>query len=284
MNKIAVITDSDSSLPPALAQAAGIRQVPITIHFGEQVYTTGVDIDDRRVFEMIDSTRKLPTTAAPSPAAFTAAYRDAFESGAEEIVCICVSSQMSSTYNSALAACDEFPGRSIHVVDSLNLCLGQGFMALQAAEWAASGMDGAQISARLPAMNERLHLFAVLPTLKYLALSGRVGKFVAGLADTLNIKPILTVREGKLVLLERIRVWSKAVERALALSTAVVEGKTIQKLAVIHINNPAGAAEMESLLRAKLACPAEILVAEFTPGLSVHAGAGVVGMVVLTAE
>lgn len=282
MTKIAVITDSDSSLPMPLTDSLGIQQVPITIHFGEQSFISDHDIDDQKVFEIIDRTKKLPTTAAPSPAAFAAAFRGAFEAGADEILCICVSSQMSSTYTSAVNACEEFPDRRIVVFDSLNLSLGQGFMTLAAADAAAAGKSLDEILAILNGMNKRLRLFAVLPTLKYLALSGRVGKFVAGMAETLNIKPILTVKDGKLVLLERIRTRTRAVERMLDLTVEAVAGKGIERLAVIHVNNPEGSSELIGLLRDRLDCPAEIPVYSFTPGLSVHAGAGVVGLVLLT--
>ena len=284
MTKIAVITDSDSSLPTALADSQGIQLVPITIHFDNEVYTTGIDIDDQRVFEIVDRLKKIPKTAAPSPAAFATAYRSAFEMGADEIICICVSSQMSLTYNSALSACEEFPGRRIVVVDSLNLSMGQGFMALQAAEFAFSGSTTDEIVAQLDAMGKRLHLYAVLPTLKYLALSGRVGKFVAGMADTLNIKPIFTVKDGKLIFLERIRTRTKAVERMLELTVEAVDGKKVERIAVIYVNNLEGAAELDGLLRERIDCPAEIPAVAFTPGLSVHAGTGVVGLVVLTSE
>jgi DegV family protein with EDD domain len=165
MTKIAVITDSDSSLPSALADSYGIKQVPITIHFGEDSFISDFEIDDRKVFEIIDRTKKMPTTAAPSPGAFATAYRAAFESGADEIVCICVSSQMSSTYSSAVTACEEFPDRRIVVYDSLNLSMGQGFMALQAADSAAAGRSADEILAQLNSMGKRMHLFAVLPTL-----------------------------------------------------------------------------------------------------------------------
>ena len=284
MTKIAVITDSDSSLPAALADKYGIRQVPITIHFDDESYTTGVDIDDRRLFDKVDRKKKLPTTAAPSPGAFSAAYHAAFESGADEIVCICVSSLMSSTYSSAVTACEEFPGRRIVVMDSLNISMGQGFMALQAANMSSQGKSIDEILAALQAMSKRISLFAVLPTLKYLAMSGRVGKFVAGMADTLNIKPILTVTDGKLVLLERIRTRTRAIERMLNLTAEAVGGKSVEQLAVIHVNDLDGARELEKLLRETIQCPAEVLTLEFTPGLSVHAGSGVVGLVVLTAE
>jgi len=133
MNPIAIITDSDASLPPALASQYGIRQVPITIHFGSESYTTGVDIDDALVFEKIDRLNKLPTTSAPSPGAFALAYEEAFSAGAQSVICICVSSKVSATYAAALTARGQFPARDISVIDSLTLSMGQGFMALAAA-------------------------------------------------------------------------------------------------------------------------------------------------------
>jgi DegV family protein with EDD domain len=280
MPKIAIITDTDSSLPPQLANRYAIRQVPITVHFDGETYTTGVDIDDRLLFEKIDRLGRLPTTSAPSPGAFSTAYEAAFQEGAEGIVCICVSSKVSATYTAALAACDSFPGRAVRVIDSLALSMGQGFMALAAAEAAAQGASLEEAVARAEDVGRRLHLYAVLSTLKYLALSGRVGKLVAGMADTLNIKPLLTVQDGKLDLLERIRTHGKAVERMLDLTQAALAGKAVERLAVIHVNNPEGATRLQAQICARLACPGEILVSEFTPGLSVHAGSGVVGLVI----
>jgi DegV family protein with EDD domain len=166
MPKIAVITDTDSSLPPRLAAQYGIRLVPITVEFAGESFTTGVDIDDRLLFEKIDRQNKLPTTSAPSPGAFVQAYTDAFAGGAEAVVCICVSSKVSSTYGSALAACESFPGRQILVIDSLTLSLGQGFMALAAAEAAQKGASLDELEAQVRELERRLHLFAAVPTLK----------------------------------------------------------------------------------------------------------------------
>ncbi len=284
MKKIAVITDTDSSLPPALAEQYGIRQVPITIHFNEESYTTGVDIDDRLLFEKVDRLNQLPTTSAPSPGAFSAAYESAFQDGADSIVCICVSSEVSATYAAARAACENFHERAITVIDSRALSMGQGFMALAAAEAARAGAPVEQVVARARDVGSRLRLYAVLSTLKYLALSGRVGKVAAGVANTLNIKPLLTVNDGKLEMLEKIRTRRKAVERMLELTRQSVNGSGIERAAIIHVNNPEGALELREQLRAALPCPAEMLIAEFTPGLSVHAGSGVVGLVVLTGQ
>ncbi|MDR3578162.1 MAG: DegV family protein [Anaerolineaceae bacterium] len=284
MPKIAVITDTDSSLPPQIADKYGIQQVPITIHFEDHSYTSGVDIDDKLLFELVDRFNKLPTTSAPSPSAYSAAYESAFSQGAESIVSICVSSKVSSTYDAALSASENFPGRDITVIDSKNLSMAQGFMAIAAAEAAQRGASKDEVLATISSMGPRLQLFAVLSTLKYLALSGRVGKFVAGMADTFNIKPILTMDDGKLVLLERVRTRNKAVERVLELLHKSLDGKPIERVAILHINDLKRAGEFQKQLCAEFHCPDSILTVEFTPGLSVHAGSGVVGVVVLAGK
>lgn len=284
MPSIAVITDTDSSLPPFLAAQYGIQQVPITIHFGNETFTTGVDIDDQSLFERIDRTGHLPTTSAPPPGAFAQAYHKAFESGAESIICVCVSSKVSATYNAALTACEEFPNRLITVIDSLTLSMGQGFIALAAAEAASSGASHAEVVTQAQSIAGRIHLYASLATLKYLAMSGRVGKIAAGMAGMLNIQPILTIKEGKLEMLERVRTHRAAMNRLVELCTISLNRKAAQRAAFIHVNNPQGAAELQSLLAERIPLPTSALTVEFTAGLSVHAGSGMVGAVIIASE
>jgi DegV family protein with EDD domain len=280
--KIAVITDTDSSLPREIAASHGIRQVPITVHFGDELFYTGIDLDDKMLFEKVDALNKLPTTSAPSPGAFVEAFQAAFDEGADAIACICVSSKISATYAAAVSACEHFPDRTIKVIDSATLSLGQGFMALAAAQAVQGGASLDEVVAQAEDLGGRLHIYAVLATLKYLALSGRVGKLVAGMADTLNIKPILTVQDGKLDLLERVRTRKKAIQRMFELVGIAVDGKKIEKVGIIHVNHLEGAKELQSQFCEKFACPEAVMIAEFTPGLSVHAGTGVVGLVILT--
>lgn len=282
MPKVAIITDSDSSIPPALAIKFNIPQVPITIHFDEESYTTNVDINDFELFELIDRKNKLPTTSAPPPGAFKKVFQEAIDSGAESIICLTVSSKVSATYNAALQAAEMFPDKDITIVDSLNLSMGLGLMVLQAAIKASQNATKEEILETINDVRNRLHVFAVLPTLKYLAMGGRVGKLAAGFADAFNIKPILSVKEGKLDLLEKVRTQKKAETRLIELMKEAVQNKKIEKIAVIHVNNIAGAQNLFSMMKQNFECPDDVIFAEFTAGLSVHAGSGVVGYAILT--
>lgn len=279
MPKIQVITDTDSSISPAIAAQYGIILVPITIQFGEESFTTNLDIDDKLLFEKIDALGKLPTTAAPSPAAFTDAFKKAFDSGADEILCVCVSSKVSSTYESAVLASREFPGKPIRVVDSLYMTMGQGFLAIAAAEAISDGANLEEAAELAEKMISHLCTYASFATLKYLAMSGRVGKFVAGMAGVLDIRPLLTMKDGTLQMMEKVRTRKSAMDRLVNLITAALAAKTIERAAIYHVNNLNDAKILETRLREKLNLPADVLIIEFTPGLSVHAGTGMVGAV-----
>lgn len=284
MPRIAIITDTDASLPRHLAARYDVRQVPIIIQFGDDKFLTGKDIDDVQTFARIDRDAKLPTTSAPAPGQFLDAYQAAFEAGADAILCFTVSGEISATYAAAVDACNLLPGQDITVVDTRSLSLGQGFMVLAAAEAAQTGASKDECLRRAQAVFQRTHLFAALSTLKYLAMSGRVGSIAAGMAGLLNVKPILTIREGKLEMLERIRTQKKAWARLIELATAALDQRSIERIAVVHVAVPDDAREFEARLRASLEYRGEVLIAELTPGLSVHTGAGLVGVAFVTGK
>jgi fatty acid-binding protein DegV len=257
MSSIAIITDTDASLPADLAARYGIQQVPIMIQFGQDTLRTEIDIDDVGLFARVDREGKLPTTSAPSPGQFLEAYEAAFAAGADAIVCLCVSSAISATYGAAVTAQEMLPERTIEVVDTRVVSMAQGFMALAAAE-------------------------AALSTLKYLAMSGRVGHVAAGFGNLLSVKPILTMLDGKLDLLEKVRTRSKVLARVVELAGEAMAGQTIRQMAVLNVAARDEATAFEAQLRAALPCPETIIHANLTAGLSVHTGAGMLGVVVVS--
>ncbi|MBN2044618.1 MAG: DegV family protein [Anaerolineales bacterium] len=286
MKKISIITDSDASLSPELEQRYNIRQVPITVHFGDEVFETNVDINDHLLIERIQKEGKLPTTAAPSPGKFAKAYQAAFdEDNADAVICFVVSSKVSGTYDAALIAANELmPDKDITVVDTLSLTVGQGFMAIKAAEAVADGATVDQAVAAAQEIRERNHLFGALATLKYLAMGGRVSHLTANMAGMLNIKPILTIQDGKLEMLERTRTRKKAWARTIELVIETAGHKTIEKMNIVHTDCIDEAKEFEALLRENVACPDEINILPLTAGLSVHTGPGFVGVSFITEQ
>jgi DegV family protein with EDD domain len=284
MPRIALVTDTDCSLPEDLAARYHIQQVPITVHFGEESFLTGVTIDDTALFERVDRENKLPSTAAPSPGQFVVAYEKALAAGAKTVLCFTVSSAVSATYNNAVNARQLLPDRDITVIDTQSLSLGQGFMALAAAEAAQQGASKEECLAQAWGVARHIHLFAALATLKYLAMSGRVGSLAAGMAGLLNIKPILTIQNGKLELLERTRTQKKAWSRVIELAAQAANGKPIERMGIVHVAALPAAKEFEQQLRTSLNYHSDILMADLTPGLSVHAGAGLVGMAFVAKE
>jgi DegV family protein with EDD domain len=283
MARTAIVTDTNASLPGDIVNKFGIIEVPIHIQFGDESYVTGVDIDDEKLFKMIDVRNLLPTTAAPSPAAFQKAYQRAFDEGAEQIVCICCSSKVSATLQAAELAKEDFVDRQIKVVDSLSLSLGEGFQVIGAAEAAEHGASLEEILNEIERIRKHSHVYGALPTLKYLAMGGRMGKLAAGLGNTLEVKPILTTIDGKLDLLEKIRTWRRAKGRLVELAMACAEGQQIERVGLVHVNNKDGVMSLWEEIRGALNISVEPLVTEFTPGLSVHTGSGVIAFVLITA-
>ncbi len=279
MTKISVITDTDSSLPPEMAAAYNILQVPISIHLDEHFSGTDHTITNAALFKKIDEVGKLPTTAAPNPAIFVEYFKRVLqEEKPDTLLYFAISSAMSATIQSAQIAADDLKEYDIRVIDSHTLSMAQGYMALAAAEAAKNGATVEEVIKAAEDTRDRTVLYGALSTLKYLAMSGRVSHVAAGMAGMLDIKPILSVHDGKLDMLEKVRARKKSWLRTIALLRADVRGGAIEKIAVLHVNDMPAARQFEAILKSELECPAETPIVDINPGLSVHTGAGMVGV------
>jgi DegV family protein with EDD domain len=279
MSHIAIVTDTDSSLPFELSQEKGIIQVPIIIQFGEESFRDGYDISNDVVFTRIDKEGKLPSTAAPSPGQFVEAFKQAFDTGAESVLCFTISSEMSATFASAKQAAEMLPEKRIEIVDTRSLAMGQGYMVLAAAEAVTNGATIDEAIAAALDVRSSTFLFGSLATLKYIAMSGRVSSLAAGMAGLLDIKPVLSLQNGKLELLEKIRTQTKSWNRAIELVIEKTAGRKIEKLSILHVRAPEAGRQFEKQLRSAVTCPENIIFTEIMPGLSIHTGAGTVAVV-----
>ena len=283
MPKISVITDTDSSLPAEMAAAYNILQVPISIHLDEGLSGTDHTIDNASLFKKIDEVGKLPSTAAPNPAQFVEYFKRVFtEQKPDTLIYYAISSEMSATIKSAQIAAEELKPLDIRVIDSNMLSMAQGYMVLAAAEAAQKGASLEAVLKTAEDVRERTYLYGALSTLKYLSMSGRVSHIAAGMAGMLNIKPILSVQDGKLAMLEKVRTRSKSWARMIELVKLDIGEHAVQKACILHVNDAKGAEAFEQLLRESLACPAELPLVDINPGLSVHTGAGLVGVCLVT--
>ena len=270
-----MVTDSSARLDPDLMRRWGIRQVPL------HVLVDGLDLLDQ-VDDVPYDVHDKPhaTTAGATPADLSEVYRQALaDSGGDGVVAVHLFAALSSTFSSAVGAAREF-GSAVRVVNSRSAAAGVGFVALAAARAAADGgnLDAVESAAR--AAVPRGHAFIVVHRLDNLRRSGRIGTAASWLGTALSLKPLLCLDvDGRLVLSQRIRTVSKA-HAALVDAVAEVVGDHPATLAVHHVDNHDGAAEIGAALTARLPQVNSMSVTDMGPVLSVHVGGGAVGVCV----
>ncbi|WP_102125077.1 DegV family protein [Deinococcus planocerae] len=206
---IAIVTDSTSDLAPDVCAQHGIRSVPLYVLFDGKMHKDGIEITPADLFRGLKEGKKTPSTSQPSPAEFAAVYREALES-ADEVISVHISGQLSGTVGSARLAAADFGGR-VTVVDSRSASLTLGMQALRAADRAREGRSSAEIVAELDRIAAVANIRFTVDTLDFLRINGRIGGAQALLGSLLNIKPILTVKEGRVESAGRVRGHKKAV-------------------------------------------------------------------------
>ena len=200
---VKIITDSTADFTAAEAAELGIDIVHLRTRFGEEEYIDGVDITPHQFYEKLVESDVLPTTSQPSPAEFEAAFASALEE-AGEVVAITISSALSGTYQSAVIAAEAF-GDRVRVVDSLSASIGEQVIVRRAAQLAAEGLSAAELAGRIEAERGDVCVLALLDTLEYLKRGGRISAAAAFAGGVLAIKPVITLRDGAVVMAGKAR-------------------------------------------------------------------------------
>ena len=189
---VRIIVDSSADLRPDLRSQVGI--VPLTVRFGNEEYVDGVELTPAAFYKKLAVCKELPTTSQAAPYAFSELFEEAVEAG-DTVVAIVVSSALSGTYQSAVIAAADYPGK-VFVVDSRSIAIGSAILAEYALDLVDRGWDAQAIAAELDEAKEKLHLFAVVDTLEYLQRGGRLSKAVAIAGGLLSVKPVIALEDG----------------------------------------------------------------------------------------
>ncbi|MBN1693748.1 MAG: DegV family protein [Dehalococcoidales bacterium] len=268
---IQVITDSTSDITPEEAKELGIRVVPIYVRFGDRVYRDGFDIDSDEFYKMLDSSPVHPATSQPNPEDFENAYRD-YCDNSDGIISVHISSKISGTYNSAKIARKMLQSKCpIEVIDSQFNSCGLALIARGAARLAKAAKDMATAVADIRLYISQVDMFGYFNTMKYLARSGRVSRVIVTAANILNVKPLLTFREGEIIRAGLVRSFSRGVERLIRF---VDSKKNIAEMIITHSTIPEQAEKLKKTMGNYL--PEEqISIMKMGAGLGVHGGPGV---------
>jgi DegV family protein with EDD domain len=270
---VRIVTDSASDLPQSLCDELSIDVVPLSIRFGEEEYVDRVELTTDAFWQKLSNTQQLPETAAPSVGAFEETFRRLGDDGADGIICVNLSAAMSATMQSAQVAAKALDGICpAEVFDSKTVSMAQGDLVLHAARRAQEGADIDTILAELEDRRGRLKLLATLDTLEYLRKGGRVGGAQAMLGSMLSIKPVITVTDGIVQPVGKVRTRSKALR---FIADRVTPG-TAEQVYVMHAAAP-DIDEFLSLLQ-PVVPRAEIMVEQIGPVVGVHAGPRVVAV------
>lgn len=198
---VQIIVDSTADVMPEIKER--LKVVPLTVHFGETEYIDGVTINYKEFYEKLVESDVLPTTSQPNPVAFEQAYKEVVEAGDTAVV-LTVASKLSGTYQSAMIAAEDYEDK-IYIVDTKTVAIASGILAEYALNLVESGMDAKSIAEKLEEEKEKVCLVAMVDTLEYLYKGGRLSKTSAIVGGVLSIKPVLTVKDGEIVVLGKAR-------------------------------------------------------------------------------
>ena len=274
MATIRIITDSASDLPLDIANRLNIAIVPLTVRFGDEEFVDGRDLNPHEFWAKCKTSSELPETAAPSPGAFQEAFLKAKAEGADGVVVVALSSDLSATHQSATlaaqAVADQIP---VKIVDSRAVTMAEGMIAIDLAERAAAGASMDELVARGTELAGKVGVCGTIDTLEHLIKGGRLKGAKAVFGSMLSIKPLLELKDGLVAEAGRARTRSKAFA---ALVAAAKAAGPIERIAVTHGDAP----DVDVIVAMVKEIPTvhELIISDMGPTVGTHGGPGIVGL------
>ena len=276
---VRIVTDSLSDITSDVAGKLGITVVPLYVRFGKEVYRDRVEMTTEEFYRRLVHDAVLPSTTQPTPNDFAEVYKNLAKE-TDEILVMVVSSKLSGTYQSALQARDLIKGKCrIEVIDSLTVAMSMGLIVIAAAKKAQAGASLDEVADWMRKAMPRSHLFAFFDTLKYLAKGGRIGKAQGLLGSMLSVKPILTVKDGEMAPLTRVRSMNAGLDYLYNTASGFSH---IEGLAVEHATTPDDADKLVERL-SSLFPKERIYRSTISPVVGTYAGPNALALTVLEA-
>ena len=267
---VKIVTDSTSDIPPEAANALGITIVPVYVQFGKEVYRDGVDITNDEFYRKLASSYVYPTTSQPTPEDFAKVYSDCSHE-ADGIISIHISAKNSGTYNSALLGKNLARGKcQIEVIDSHFASVGLALVVMTAARLARDGENLLSVFEETRRAIGQVRMLGFFETMRYLILGGRLSKAAASVAGILNVRPLLTFKNGELVRAGLAHKRSDGIDK---LYEFAENNYPIQDLAIAYSTVPEQASELKARL-GSLAPEGRTHVTQLGAALGVHCGPG----------
>jgi DegV family protein with EDD domain len=271
--KIRFVADSVCDLPPEVVGKFDVGIVPCFINYdGKSFADDGIELNREAYFRNLHTFSTPPTTAAPPPAVAGKVLHEWFE-GADHLIVLTVPARLSAINNSMRLGAADLPQERVTILDSGQLSMGLGWQVIVGAEVAAKTGSVEQTLHAIDCVRRNQVLYAGLATMEFLRRSGRVSWAQASIGALLQIKPVIQVLEGEVSAVARVRTFSRAIDSLIELAH---KHTPLDKLAILHINNLEGAAELRA--RLKDIMPEDTITTGVGPTLGTHIGPGALGI------
>jgi len=272
----AVVLDSTADFPEAPSRFPNFRVVPLYVRFGEESYRDYVDIDPTEFYRRLQTAPELPTTSQPTPGDFLAVYEE-LAPNYERILSLQISSTLSGTFASAESAGEMLGGDKVRVIDTRTVAASIAILALGIQRRLEAGTTDEEIDAYVARYQSEHHLLFTVNTLEYLAKGGRIGKAAAFAGTLLNVKPILTIRDGEVVPLKRVRGNQKAFEEFRSIFGATSTDSSTLRIGIAHAAAPDRLEALRALVEHERPHAQIEIATELGAVIGTHAGPGTVG-------